>query len=154
MKTYAADPTQQLIFFTIYMSLAYGIIYLTFTMYPLAFVKDRGWSPIKGSLPFLGILLGVTFACVLLAVHNICYVSPRFSKTQVHIPERRLPPMILGSVILPAGELCIVRTCTLLNLKQESFGFPGPPIPISSGSVKFSLVFSLAAVLSWSLCLV
>ncbi|KAI1667967.1 Polyamine transporter [Pyrenophora tritici-repentis] len=98
-----------LIFFTIYMSLAYGIIYLTFTMYPLAFVRDRGWSPIKGSMPFLGILVGVTVACVLLAVHSICYVSPKFSQTGVHLPERRLPPMILGSAILPAGELDTVQ---------------------------------------------
>ncbi|RDI77429.1 hypothetical protein Vi05172_g12538 [Venturia inaequalis] len=92
-----------LIFFTFYMSLVYGIIYLTFTMYPLAFRRDRKWGAIKASLPFLGILLGVVVACVLIAIHSIYYVTAKYQKLKHHVPETRLPPMILGSLLLPAG---------------------------------------------------
>ncbi|KAF5986265.1 putative mfs-multidrug-resistance transporter [Fusarium bulbicola] len=89
----------QLIFFTVYMSLAYGIIYLTFTMYPLAFVTVRGWSRMDGSLPFIGMTVGVVLACVGIALHSIYYIQ----QSRVHVPERRLPPMIAGSVLLSAG---------------------------------------------------
>lgn len=85
------------------MSLAYGVIYITLTMYPLAFVTSRGWSRIDGSLPFLGIVIGVVLACIAIALHSIYYVSPRLEETGAHLPERRLPPMIAGSVILSAG---------------------------------------------------
>lgn len=85
------------------MALAYGIIYLSFTIYPHAFVVIRGWSPVTGSLPFLGIFVGIAIACTLLGVHSIYYVGPLFNKTHQHVPERRLLPMILGSVLLPGG---------------------------------------------------
>ncbi|RKL19103.1 hypothetical protein BFJ70_g14039 [Fusarium oxysporum] len=91
--------TSELIFFTIYMSLAYGIIYLTFTMYPFAFVTVRGWSRMDGSLPFVGMTIGVILACIGIALHSIYYIQ----QSRVHVPERRLPPMIAGSIFLSAG---------------------------------------------------
>ncbi|TID14282.1 polyamine transporter 2 [Venturia nashicola] len=92
-----------LIFLTLYMSLVYGIIYLTFTLYPLAFRKYRKWGAVKSSLPFLSILLGVAVACFLLAIHSIYHVTAQFQKLKRHVPETRLPPMIFGSLLLPAG---------------------------------------------------
>ncbi|KAH8672275.1 major facilitator superfamily domain-containing protein, partial [Ilyonectria robusta] len=109
LRNYLTKPTRMfvrepiLVFFTIYMSLAYGVIYISLTMYPLAFVTSRGWSRIDGSLPFLGIVIGVILACIAIAMHSIFYVSPRLEETGIHLPERRLPPMIAGSVILSAG---------------------------------------------------
>ncbi|KAL9565310.1 hypothetical protein ACKAV7_010670 [Fusarium commune] len=93
------ETSEVLIFFTIYMSLAYGIIYLTFTMYPLAFVTVRGWSRMDGSLPFLGMTIGVVLACIGIALHSIYYIQ----QSRDHVPERRLPPMIAGSILLSAG---------------------------------------------------
>ncbi|KAG4442854.1 hypothetical protein IFR05_001650 [Cadophora sp. M221] len=101
MRMLVREPI--LIFFTVYMSLAYGIIYVTFTMYPYAFVTVRGWSNIHGSLPFLSIFLGVVIASGLLAIHSIYYVNSRVRQTNQHVPETRLPPMILGSAFLPGG---------------------------------------------------
>ncbi|KAG5759874.1 hypothetical protein H9Q69_010313 [Fusarium xylarioides] len=103
VQSYLTKPVRiddlQLIFFTIYMSLAYGIIYLTFTMYPLAFVTVRGWSRMDGSLPFIGMTVGVALACMGIAIHSIYYIQ----HSRVHVPERRLPPMIAGSILLSAG---------------------------------------------------
>ncbi|KAM5357224.1 hypothetical protein ACJZ2D_016482 [Fusarium nematophilum] len=109
VQNYLTKPTRMfvrepiLVFFTIYMSLAYGVIYITLTMYPLAFVTSRGWSRIDGSLPFIGIVVGVILACIAIALHSIYYVSRRLQETGLHLPERRLPPMIVGSVILSGG---------------------------------------------------
>ncbi|KAF5623217.1 hypothetical protein F25303_11892 [Fusarium sp. NRRL 25303] len=97
VRMFVREPI--LIFFTIYMSLAYGIIYLTFTMYPLAFVTVRGWSRMDGSLPFIGMTIGVVLACIGIALHSIYYIQ----RSRVHLPERRLPPMIAGSILLSAG---------------------------------------------------
>ncbi|KAF5604069.1 hypothetical protein FPCIR_1003 [Fusarium pseudocircinatum] len=97
VRMFVREPI--LIFFTVYMSLAYGIIYLTFTMYPLAFVTVRGWSRMDGSLPFIGVTIGVVLACIGIALHSIYYIQ----QSRVHVPERRLPPMIAGSVLLSAG---------------------------------------------------
>lgn len=93
---------------TVYMSFVYGIIYLTFELYPQTFVVVRGWSPVDASLSFFGILGGILggalVACIVLGAHSIYHVGSRFAETKQHVPERRLPPMILGSMFLPAGE--------------------------------------------------
>ncbi|KAK7953232.1 MFS multidrug transporter [Apiospora saccharicola] len=88
---------------TVYMSFVYGIIYLTFELYPQAFVVVRDWSTVDASMSFFGILGGAVVACIVLGAHTIYHVGPRFAETNQHVPERRLPPMILGSIFLPAG---------------------------------------------------
>ncbi|KAI9734518.1 MAG: Citrinin biosynthesis cluster MFS transporter mrr1 [Cirrosporium novae-zelandiae] len=92
-----------LVLITMYMSLIYGILYLFFEAYPISFQESRGWSPGVGALPFLAITIGV-----LIGASIITYVTKtRFaSKMKKHghiIPEERLPPMILGGVLLPIG---------------------------------------------------
>lgn len=103
------------------MSLVYGIIYLTFTIYPLEFRRYRHWSATKASLPFLSILLGVVIACCLLAIHSIYYVTARYQKMKHHVPETRLPPMIFGSFILPAGVSIIIAFDTSTPLTNFNF---------------------------------
>lgn len=88
---------------TLYLALIYGILYLFFEAYPISFQEKRGFTQGIGALPFIGILIGV-----LLGASTIVYVTKtRFArKLAKHgkvIPEERLPPMILGSVILPIG---------------------------------------------------
>ncbi|KAF7925274.1 hypothetical protein BELL_0179g00090 [Botrytis elliptica] len=92
-----------LLLITLYMALIYGILYLFFEAYPISFQQSRGWAPGLSALPFIGILIGV-----LLGAGTISWVTKtRFArKLEKHgkvIPEERLPPMILGSLILPIG---------------------------------------------------
>ncbi|KAK7994960.1 hypothetical protein PG990_013733, partial [Apiospora arundinis] len=102
LRMFALEPILSIL--TVYMSFVYGIIYLTFELYPQAFVVIRGWSAVDASLSFFGILGGALVACIVLGAHSIYHVGPKFAETQQHVPERRLPPMILGSVLLPAGR--------------------------------------------------
>lgn len=92
-----------LILVTIYMSLIYGILYLFFEAYPIAFSEVRGWSSYIGSLPFLAITVGVAMGCGVI----IWTTKTRFKRAmeeQGHVvPEERLIPMIVGGVVMPAG---------------------------------------------------
>ena len=92
-----------LLLVTIYMSLIYGILYLFFEAYPISFQQQRGWNAGVGALPFLGLLVGLMAG----AGVAIYLTKTRFARSiETHgrvIPEERLPPMILGAVLLPAG---------------------------------------------------
>jgi DHA1 family multidrug resistance protein-like MFS transporter len=87
---------------TVYMSIVYGILYLFFSAYPISFQEKRGWNGGVGALPFIGIGVGVLLGCF-----TIVYMTKtRFArKLKKHglIPEERLPAMMAGAVILPAG---------------------------------------------------
>lgn len=93
-----------LLLITIYMAFIYGVLYLFFEAYPVAFLKVRGWKhPGVAALPFIGILVGV-----LCGVAFIIFVTKtRFArKMEKHgrvDPEERLLPMIPASIALPAG---------------------------------------------------
>lgn len=93
-----------LILITIYMAFVYGVIYLFFESYPIAFQESRGWNLGVGALPFLGIILGV-----LLGVSIIVYNSNTRFRRKLEanggktIPEERLIPMIIGAALLPIG---------------------------------------------------
>jgi hypothetical protein len=88
---------------TLYISIVYGILYLTFYAIPYSFTQGRGWDPRIGSLPFLSILISVLGASAALAVYSHKYYQPRLQARGSVLPEDRLPPMMLGSVLLPAG---------------------------------------------------
>ena len=93
-----------LIFITIYMAFIYGILYLFFESYPIAFQEGRGWNEGVGALPFIGISIGVV-----IGVAIITYTSQtRFKRKLLAnggkpIPEERLVPMIIGAALLPIG---------------------------------------------------
>ena len=88
---------------TVYMSICYGILYLTFEAYPLSFEFDRGWSPTLASLPFIGLFIGVLLACIILAVDSKVRYGKHLMQTKKLNPEDRIPQMIVGSFVLPAG---------------------------------------------------
>jgi len=101
LQMIVAEPI--LIILTLYMSLVYGILYLTFEAYPISFEFNRGWSPGLASLPFISIFIGVVLACAVIAVYTNTYYAKRMAITKRLNPEDRLPPMVAGSIILPIG---------------------------------------------------
>lgn len=92
---------------TLYLSLVYSLLYLIFFAYPYAFGTVRGWSPRIAALPFAAIILGVAIGCMV----SVWDTTTRFSRAlaasgKQTLPEARLPPMMLGSIILPVGLFC------------------------------------------------
>ncbi len=93
-----------LVLVTLYLSLVYGIIYLTFFAWPFSYQEVRGWNLGVGALPFLGITIGV-----IIGVAIITWTSQtRYKRKMIEnggkpVPEERLVPMIFGSLLLPIG---------------------------------------------------
>lgn len=108
-RKYGLKPVQMmieepiLIVMTIYISLVYGILYLIFFAYPYSFQLDRQMETGIASLPFIAIFIGVLIACATLTWETKVIFTPKFTKAKKVIPEERLPPMIVGGVILVIG---------------------------------------------------
>ncbi|KAH9883905.1 major facilitator superfamily transporter [Xylariomycetidae sp. FL2044] len=88
---------------SLYMAIVYGTLYLMFAAFPIVFQAQRGWSPGIGGLAFLGIAVGMMFS-----VGYSIYDNNRYAKVAEkaggHAPaEARLPPAIIGAVLLPVG---------------------------------------------------
>ena len=108
-RKYGLKPVQMmmkepiLIIMTVYISLVYGILYLIFFAYPYSFQRDRQMETGIASLPFIAIFIGVLIACATLTWETKVIFTPKFNKAKKVIPEERLPPMMVGGVVLVIG---------------------------------------------------
>lgn len=92
-----------LILITIYLALIYGILCLFFVAYPISFQQERGWNLGVGALPFLGITVGVIIGAVVVSWITKTRFARKLKKHGRVVPEERLPPMIIGGIMLPIG---------------------------------------------------
>ncbi|KAL6231941.1 hypothetical protein BDW75DRAFT_29839 [Aspergillus navahoensis] len=110
VRKYLFRPVQMLmlepilILITLYLALVYGILYLFFEAYPVSFQEERGWTNegIAG-LPFIGIMLGVFCGVALIVWQTKTRFAHKLAKHGRVIPEERLVPMMVASVLLPGG---------------------------------------------------
>ncbi|KAH8705264.1 putative MFS multidrug transporter [Talaromyces proteolyticus] len=93
-----------LLLITIYLALIYGILYLTFEAYPISFQEVRHWTHAGvAALPFLSILVGVFIGGAIIIFVTKTRFARKMKKHGRVVPEERLPPMIIGSILLPIG---------------------------------------------------
>lgn len=109
LTRYVMRPFQMLVMepillcITIYLALIYGILYLLFEAFPYSFQEVRGWSSAGvAALPFLSILIGV-LGCGYISYLTKTRFARKLKKHGKVIPEERLVPMFLGSILLPIG---------------------------------------------------
>ncbi|KAB8257498.1 major facilitator superfamily domain-containing protein [Aspergillus pseudonomiae] len=86
-----------------YMAIIYGTLYMLFDAFPIVFQQLRGWSEGVGSLPFLGVMIGMMLAVALNMHDNNRYVAIHKAHHGFAPPEARLPPTMLGSLAIPIG---------------------------------------------------
>ncbi|KAL7627985.1 hypothetical protein AAE478_002181 [Parahypoxylon ruwenzoriense] len=88
----------------LYASFCYGILYMHLGAVPIIFGEVRGWSLVSSELPFLAIFLGtLTGACINMS-NQLYYNKAYHALGDRPVPERRLPPMMLGSVLFASGQ--------------------------------------------------
>lgn len=89
---------------TLHGSLVYALQYLTFFAIPHIFTTERNWPYSSATLPFLSMLLGIISASLAVAVFYDKWYRPRFiARGGIIRPEDRLPPVMLGAILLPIG---------------------------------------------------
>ncbi|PCG96608.1 Major facilitator superfamily domain, general substrate transporter [Penicillium occitanis (nom. inval.)] len=91
-------------FVTIYQSFIYGIVYLFFTSIPIEFKQIRQWDPQLAQLPLCAMLIGVSIGSAINVVYTKRILARQLKQTGSSlIPEQRLPLMIVGGFLFPAG---------------------------------------------------
>jgi len=87
---------------TMYVSFVYGVVYLLFSAFPIAYQEVRGWNDGVGALPFLGITLGALTGSIIIVLF-----IPRYARKMKEaggpVPEERLIPMMIGGVLFTIG---------------------------------------------------
>ena len=98
----ALEPILSLV--TLYQAFIYGILYLVFVSYPIAFREVRGWALGPSGLPYLGMIIGVFIGAAVVITHTrTIFARSTRANNGIVIPEQRLPLMIAGGCILPVG---------------------------------------------------
>ena len=90
-------------FLALYASFTYSLIYLTLEVFPIVFREHRHWGLVVSSLPFLAILIGVICAAFLNFANQPRYKRAMAANNGKAVPEARLPPIIIGGILLTAG---------------------------------------------------
>ena len=87
----------------LYAAFTYGLVYGCLGAFPVEFQEVRGWNPLVGSLPFLAVLLGILIGAALNVVNQHFYFKAFKAAGNKAVPEARLPPMMIGSVLFAGG---------------------------------------------------
>jgi MFS family permease len=88
---------------SLYVGVIYGYLYLLFTTITLVFEQEYGFSEGVVGLSYLGIGVGSFVGLIMLGATSdklIMYLSAKSGEKK---PEYRLPPMIPGSLFVPAS---------------------------------------------------
>ncbi|KAL1961237.1 hypothetical protein VTO42DRAFT_3183 [Malbranchea cinnamomea] len=99
------------IFWNIYISLVYAILYLCFVAYPIVFRQIRGWSIGLSGLAFVGIGVGgvivVIMEPVIRRMINSHKKDPETGKVP---PEAMVSAVCIAAVLIPVGQLWFAWT--------------------------------------------
>ncbi|KAL2062639.1 hypothetical protein VTL71DRAFT_5711 [Oculimacula yallundae] len=85
----------------LYASFVFGIFYLCLGAIPIQFADERGWGPVASQLPFLALLFGTILGGFANILNNKFYIRSFEANNNKPVPEARLPPMMLGSILFP-----------------------------------------------------
>ncbi|KAF7557058.1 hypothetical protein G7046_g6116 [Stylonectria norvegica] len=88
----------------LYASFCYGILYMQLGAIPIIFGELRGWGTFVASLPFLCILIGAIMGCLANVYNQTLYNKAYHAAGNRAVPEKRLPPMMFGSVLFSGGQ--------------------------------------------------
>ncbi|KAH8176748.1 major facilitator superfamily protein [Sarocladium implicatum] len=88
----------------LYASFCYGILYMQLGGIPFIFGQLRGWGQFVATLPFLSIFIGAIIGCAANVYNQTLYNKAYHAAGNRAVPEKRLPPMMVGSVLFSSGQ--------------------------------------------------
>ncbi|KAL1634250.1 hypothetical protein SLS58_010755 [Diplodia intermedia] len=93
-----------LLLITIYQAFVYGILYLIFVSYPIAFREVRHWALGVSGLAYLGMSVGVLLGAAVVITHtHTRFVAQVRANNGTVVPENRLTLMFAGGCLIPVG---------------------------------------------------
>lgn len=116
----------------LYASFCYGILYMQLGAVPIIFGELRGWPAVSTMLPFLAICLGAMTGAFVNVLNQLQYNKYFHAAGDRAVPEKRLPPMMLGGVFFAAGQFITGWTASpahapwiapVIGLYMSGFGF-------------------------------
>ncbi|KAL9624553.1 MAG: hypothetical protein Q9160_001217 [Pyrenula sp. 1 TL-2023] len=114
------------IFWNIYISIVYGILYLCFVAYPIVFTNTRQWSISISGLAFIGIGIGSMMTIVLEPlIRRVINSRPQDPETGEVPPEAAMIVVCIAAILVPIGELWFAWTCVPTSIHWA--------IPIAAG---------------------
>lgn len=100
------------IFWNLYISIVYGILYLCFVAYPIVFTSIRQWSIGISGLAFAGIGIGSMITIVHEPlIRRLINSHPPDPETGKVPPEAAMTIVCIAAVLIPVGELWFAWTC-------------------------------------------
>ncbi|KIP02007.1 hypothetical protein PHLGIDRAFT_130975 [Phlebiopsis gigantea 11061_1 CR5-6] len=88
------------IFWNLYISLVYGILYIFIESFRVVFVETHGFNLGQNGLAFLGLFSGALFVYICFVPYAIRVLKPKLISGEF-VPEDRLPIAMVGAVLLP-----------------------------------------------------
>ncbi|KAL9125298.1 MAG: hypothetical protein Q9217_005480 [Psora testacea] len=88
---------------TLFASFVYGLLYANLAAFPIEFGEERGWNLLVSALPFLAFLIGIILGGATNVINQSYYNHKFVANGGKPVPEARLPPMMVGSVVFAGG---------------------------------------------------
>ncbi|KAK1713951.1 fluconazole resistance protein [Colletotrichum lupini] len=89
---------------SVYMAILYGYLYLLFTTFPQVFKQQYGFSQGSAGLAYIGIGVGSVIGLLFSGLVSDRLVLKLSLTNGGHFqPEYRLPPMLMGAILVPIG---------------------------------------------------
>ncbi|KAI0014681.1 polyamine transporter 1 [Xylariomycetidae sp. FL0641] len=123
----------------LYASFCYGILYMQLGAIPIVFGERRGWPLVASELPFLAICLGSMAGAAINIVNQLYYNRAYRAAGDRAVPEKRLPPMMLGSVLFAAGQFLTGWTA-----EPDDAPWIAPVIGLFLAGTGFNTIFQAA----------
>lgn len=71
--------------------------------YPISFVQERGFGLVQGALPLFVVCIGILIGALYVSWYSLTTLRKKSAEKDGLEPEDRLPPMIVGAVLLAVG---------------------------------------------------
>lgn len=105
---------------------------------PIIFGEIRGWSLLVSELPFLCIFLGALMGAGVNVYNQTLYNKAYHAAGNRAVPEKRLPPMMLGSILFSSGQFLTGWTA------DAKFHWIIPCIGLTAAGFGFYCIFQAA----------
>ncbi|RPA98856.1 MFS general substrate transporter [Choiromyces venosus 120613-1] len=121
------------VFWALYIGVQYGILYLSFTAYPIVFQEIREWAPGVAGLSFLGLGLGIIIAVCMDPLNNkLISLHKPDTETSLPIPESKILIVCLAGILSPVSIFIFAWTCSPASIHPIWPILGGVPFGISN----------------------